>query len=517
MDAIKAIPKLGRRKICIGSKPCGRNELIADYIYRRTGKVRSRKQVSSHIQVLKHIRRDDTQFLALVADGREGDVDEYARLRTTKQFDFTPRPFEAMQMQPQQAPRTNLKVDEFCIWATKRDAHSGEDQVSHVYTQMSNREQVGCLPIDAVTDWALRFPCLQDLVAERSDAPCPILHMRSLLDLPSTLDLNGEQQVVLRTQLAMSCVPHVGREQWACNTRVYTMGSEVLSLKQKVSMEALSAMDHETGQHRKFGLKVAIPFATDFWAAFLAGLASLDGTAEQNNSSERDAQAAIGGITIVQEVVTVETSLDASRTVVILIWEFGKTNTPGQGQTMATHLMLPEHTQQQMQHHLMSRSISQPAQLPAQRIARPMLMGANLQRSHSMATVPTNNMYNIPQKPIARPASPVFRHPQPMPLPHVAAYEHHSVHNGPAAMARSYSAPTWSHNTMTQYGDWNTDVNFDWNVPDSANYLQGSFEVASDDFFSTPSRSASAIPTTYIEPSQEETTMPRLGFFPLAY
>ncbi|PLW47353.1 hypothetical protein PCASD_02558 [Puccinia coronata f. sp. avenae] len=60
-EAIRVIPRLGRAKILAltqeGRKPFGRNELIADYIYRRTGIVRHRKQVSSHIQVIKNSKK----------------------------------------------------------------------------------------------------------------------------------------------------------------------------------------------------------------------------------------------------------------------------------------------------------------------------------------------------------------------------------------------------------------------------------------------------------------------------
>lgn len=368
MEALKRIPHVGRRKITVQGRPCGRNELISEYIQRKTGKVRTRKQVSSHIQVLKHLLRDDREFMELVNEnpterqakiavvspifsknsaGKREQEERRVNQARTDVFMFSPDDqFELMERskkvrvaangKPVRIPYGDEKVFMPLNFSMYQYAAQPSPHVSCIYSQLIRPQLESPVKQKQSSKVMDRFPEVNEGLKKDYPSSVPVIYGKVKLQLPAGSDTD---MGMFKSDLEFIASPDIHNlassdspssssgktriHQWDCVTKVYTLGNEVLTLVEPVRAQENLGQRTET---------LSLPFASDFWAAFISGI-HREGGASASGNSQKESSRAVSAITMVQELHCLAyayTNEDdpASRKLgnhtlhAVLVWEF---------------------------------------------------------------------------------------------------------------------------------------------------------------------------------------------------
>ncbi|OBA19080.1 TEA-domain-containing protein [Metschnikowia bicuspidata var. bicuspidata NRRL YB-4993] len=334
-EALAIVPKCGLTKIKIGGKCCGRNELIADFISAKTGKFRSRKQVSSHIQVVKNMKLKG-KLIRLINDGPEfssaAEAEQnmkrfeevFSKININKSLGLNStgnaellgsggllrrRSAEQLTIPPKRKKLPLLFISVRNISFTIDTGAYGSTPIP-----LTRQEETPMkfLSLKENANIASRFPGLEEF----SNTNVSIIH--NMVKVLSPLHFANVQSIDagLKTNFNID-IPGTC-DSLSSFTTVYSFGDEVLKVNED---------DFETSMDQ--------PFLVKFWKCFFSQLLELPTSLDT----------ALKGITIKQVIydntVRITSILPKSKIKTVLLWEFSKVDQISEAVSSSSRLFLP--------------------------------------------------------------------------------------------------------------------------------------------------------------------------------
>lgn len=322
-EILAIIPKKSSNKIKISGRSCGRNELISDYIMNKTGKFRSRKQVSSHIQVIKNLGQKP-DIIRLINDGPVFDSED-SEVKNSKRFedifskinldkslgmtDLKKRKdsVSSTMSQPSKKQKTDLSVKVENFYMLINDIMGNNP----IILTFQNSNDLKSLKVNENAKISNRFPGLNEF----QNTGIPIFHNMvkiQLPHLPKNYSIDG-----LQTNYFLRDVNDF--QSYSVFTCIYSFGNEVLKFNDT----------HIKPNQNQ-------PFLPKFWKFFISKLF--------NNPNLLEVNMSFKGLTIKQIIYESNENYNMVLKLKIKsvsLWEFAKVDTFKEATTSISNLTLP--------------------------------------------------------------------------------------------------------------------------------------------------------------------------------